>query len=405
VLFIGLDNFKTVNDSLGHAAGDHLLIAASERLREAVRDGDTVARLGGDEFAVLLANVGDRRAAEAAAVRALEGLGRYVTVGERRVAVGASIGLAVAERHDSAQEMLRNADLALYEAKQAGKGRVKIYEAALHTAALRRLELEDELRHAIEHEQLEVHYQPIFAIGSQRLLGHEALVRWHHPQRGLLSPAEFLPIAEQTGLIVPLGRWVLRTACHQTATWQQRYNATLNIAVNLSVIQLDDPALVDDVRDALQTSGLPAHDLVLEVTETAVMRDIATLTSVMHDLKTLGTRLALDDFGTGYSSMSRLKGLPLDMLKIPKPFIDSITHVDDRAVAQGIIELGHRLRLGVVAEGIETAEQLTHLSDIGCDLAQGYHLARPAPAHDTEQSLKRLALQGNVPQAAATPGH
>jgi diguanylate cyclase (GGDEF)-like protein/PAS domain S-box-containing protein len=379
VLFIDVDNFKTVNDSLGHSAGDQVLEEIAQRLRTCVRNGDMVARLGGDEFAVLLTGPNSRTRGPRIAQRILGELSAPLELGSRAVTPSASIGIASGTSVQTAQEILRDADLALYAAKRAGKGQMELYHPFMHAAALDQLDLEADLRLALERDELVLHYQPLFRMGDGELAGYEALVRWQHPTRGLLLPGTFIELAEHTGLIVPLTRWALHAASAQAAEWRGGAGLPLEVAVNLSSLNLKDEAILDDVSSALRASGISPEELVLEITETSVMREDVTSRRVLHDLKQIGVRLALDDFGTGYSSLSRLSQLPFDSLKIPQPFIERIAQSDTNfALTQGIVDLGHRLDLSIVAEGIETPRQLARVRAIGCELGQGFHLAEPA---------------------------
>jgi diguanylate cyclase (GGDEF)-like protein/PAS domain S-box-containing protein len=391
VLFIDLDDFKTVNDSLGHSAGDEFLAETARRLSSCVRTGDTVARMGGDEFAVLLVGRDAVVRAPRIAERMLQALAVPIDLETRAIIPSASIGIAGGTSVRSAQVLLRDADLALYAAKRAGKGQAEIYRPYMHAAALERLELEGDLRLALERGELVLHYQPLYRLADGALAGYEALVRWQHPTRGLLAPDMFIELAEQTGLIVPLTRWALRTACDQTAIWRAQSPLPLEVAVNLSFINLQDSWIVADVSAALDASKIPPRELVLEITESTVMRGHDNSHQVLRQLKDLGVRLALDDFGTGYSSLSRLSQLPFDSLKIPRPFIERITHSDNNfALAQGIVDLGHRIDLSIVAEGIETPTQLARVRAIGAELGQGFHLAVPAAGATTDPDEHRL---------------
>jgi diguanylate cyclase (GGDEF)-like protein len=379
-----MDDFKTVNDSLGHSAGDEVLGEIAHRLRSCTRVGDTVARMGGDEFGVLLVGHDASTRASRIADRIVRELSAPLEVRARPIALSASIGIASGDPTQTAQEILRDSDLALYAAKRAGKGQAHLYEPFMHAAALDRLELEADLRLALERGELELHYQPLFRLADGELAGYEALMRWNHPTRGLLLPQTFIELAEQTGLIVPLTRWALQTACGQAAAWRERAERPLEVAVNLSYVNLKDEAILDHVSAALTASDIAPHELVLEITEGNTMLDEHASRRILSELKGLGIRLALDDFGTGYSSLSRLSQLPFDSLKIPRPFVERITHNDATfALTQGIVDLGHRLELSIVAEGIETPTQLARVRAIGCELGQGYHLARPASGTST----------------------
>ena len=404
VLFIDLDNFKTVNDSLGHSAGDQFLSEVARRLSTCVRVGDMVARMGGDEFAVLITGAGAKVRAPRIAERILRELAPPIELERRAITPSASIGIACAEDVHNPQEILRDADLALYEAKRSGKGRAQLYRPVMHAAALELLELETDMRLALEREQFELHYQPLFRLSDGELLGYEALMRWQHPVRGLLGPGTFIELAEQTGLIVPLTRWALTAACRQAAAWKHSAALPIEVGVNLSLVNLNDNEILADVAAALQASGLPPEKLVLEITESTVMREHDMGREILHELKKLGVRLSLDDFGTGYSSLSRLSELPFDSLKIPRPFIERITHDEqDFALTQGIVDLGHHLDLTIVAKGIETARQMGSVRAIGCEVGQGFLLAKPAPAALVDPERDRAAGRAATP--AGQIGH
>jgi diguanylate cyclase (GGDEF)-like protein len=390
VLFLDVDNLKAVNDSLGHEGGDTLIKLLCERLVDSVRDTDTVARLSGDEFAILLMGPGSEHQAERVASRVINSLRTPTRIGEHLVRTGFSIGLATSGTcAASGIDMLRAADMAMYVAKTGGKGRLEVFQPSHHTAHVERDAVRGELAGALDGDQLELHYQPIFDVSTRQIVGFEALLRWRHPQRGLVSPLEFIPLAEETGLIVPIGRWVLQEATRQAAEWQNRSPlGRLRMSVNVSVRQFQHPDLVGDVADALQRSGLDASLLTLEITESLFAQDIEETTRKIDLLKTQGVRLALDDFGTGYSSLSYLRRFPIDTLKIDKSFIDGVTtSTEGRAVVAAITQLGETLHLEVVAEGLETAEQIEVLRDLGCPLGQGYHFSRPLVAGDAVKLL------------------
>ena len=407
VLFIDLDNFKTVNDSLGHAAGDQFLSEVARRLSTCVRVGDMVARMGGDEFAILISGVDSKLRAPRIAERILRELGEPIEVHRRGITPSASIGIACGDDVQNAQEILRDADLALYEAKRSGKGRAQLYRPVMHAAALEALELETDMRLALENEQFELYYQPLFRLIDGEVIGYEALMRWQHPGRGLLVPGTFIQLAEETGLIVPLTRWALLAASRQAALWNRPGYGPLEVSVNLSLVNLEDSEIVQDVAAALGASEIAPEHLVLEITESTVMREHDVGREILHELKKLGVRLALDDFGTGYSSLSRLSELPFDSLKIPRPFIERITHDDqDFALTQGIVDLGHHLDLMIVAEGIETASQLGSVHAIGCELGQGFLLAKPTPAALIDPARDRAmarAIAKAAPAAKPAP--
>ena len=386
VLFVDLDRFKTVNDSLGHAAGDELLVAVAERLRSCVRVEDTAARLGGDEFAVLAETLTDRRDAARLAERILQALEEPFLVQGREVFVNGSIGIAVGQSPED--DLLRNADVAMYRAKEAGSS-YEFFESGMRAAIVERLALEADLRRAIERGELCLHYQPIVDLATGGVDAVEALVRWRHPERGLLAPITFIPLAEETGAIVEVGRWVLRTACAQAAAWSARAgHRHVRVAVNVSVRQLQHPAFVSHVAEALGETGLDPALLTLEITETMLVEHGEATVGKLVELKGLGVRLALDDFGVGYSSLRYLSALPLDVLKVPKAFVDRVgERSPEAALVEAIVELGGTFGLEVVAEGIETADQAAHLGRAGCALGQGFLFARPAEAEVMEPLL------------------
>ena len=378
VAFLDLDDFKTVNDSLGHAAGDELLVTVARRIKESVRTSDTVARLGGDEFAVLLDDIED---VAVPAHRILQALATPISLEGKSVTVYGSVGIALHESGQTAADLLRNADVAMYKAKGEGKGGYKAFDETMHGAAIERFDLKNELLAAIANDEFRLHYQPIMDLTTGRRKAVEALVRWEHPLRGMVSPGSFIPLAEETGAIVPIGRWVLNTACAQVAEWRRGPGSSdLRLCVNVSPSQLGDSTLVSDVSRALNQSGLPATALVLEITESAFLLSDEQLAVTIIELAALGVVIALDDFGSGYSSLGYLSKLPIGILKIDLSFVSRIDQgPEEAAVAQAIIMLGHTLGLEIVAEGIETPEQLAELQRRGCPLGQGFFLGRPAP--------------------------
>ena len=406
VLFLDLDRFKVINDSLGHEAGDQLLVAVAARLLGCLRTEDTVARLGGDEFTILLETLDDSRDALAVAQRIIEALQAPVTLGEHEVFVTTSIGIARGNGGaTSPSALLRDADTALYHAKQAGKARCAVFDPSMNTAAMERLALETDLRHAVERGEFELHYQPKVELATGRLSGLEALARWWHPRRGLISPGEFIPLAEETGLIVPLGRWVLTEACRQVRLWQELAlgGQPLTLSVNLSAREFLQPDLVDEVARILDESRLAPGSLKLEITETVLMAEPLFSNGTLQALKRLGIQLVVDDFGTGYSSLGYLKGLPVDMLKIDRTFVARLgLNVGDTAIVEAVITLARALGLAVTAEGVERAEQLSRLRDLGCQFGQGYYFASPLSSTAMDALLARLARRWAPNSGAVT---
>jgi diguanylate cyclase (GGDEF)-like protein len=395
VLLIDLDDFKSVNDTLGHTVGDRLLTDVAERIRGCVRPDDTVARLGGDEFAVLLQRA-QTAAVDHTADRILTSLGQPVVVDGYELLVQASIGLTVARPGDDAEALLRNADIAMYAAKERGKGNSARYVAGMAARILEQAQLGAQLRQALDGGQLHLHYQPVVRLCDRRIIGMEALVRWQHPVRGLVSPLDFIPTAERTGLIVPLGRWVLREACRQKAVWREAHgdDAPSTVGVNVSGRQLQEPGFADEVAAAVHDAGLKPHNLVLEVTETAVLTGGQAL-DTLHALQDFGVSLALDDFGTGQSSLGLIRTCPVHILKLDKSFvIDGGTGADQQAaVATAVVHIADALRLDAVAEGIENQEQADRVAALGYRLGQGFHLARPMPAAEMDTLLALDAVR------------
>ncbi|MEA2430440.1 MAG: hypothetical protein QOI19_913 [Thermoleophilaceae bacterium] len=381
VVFVDLDNFKVINDSLGHGAGDRLLTEVAQRLSATVREGDVVARFGGDEFTILLRDVVD----EADALHICERLAAaleppVVLDGEQRF-LTASFGLTVTGPRDSTpDDLLRDADAAMYRAKDLGKARCSLFDDSLRAEVVERLDLETGLRHALDRDELRLVYQPEVDLETGRIVAVEALLRWAHPVHGIVSPAKFIPIAEQTGLIVPIGAWVIREACETAAAWRRQPSGRgLQVAVNLSPRQLGSVDLLDHVSNALMAAELEPSALCLEITETALMADVRSATETLQSLKSLGVRLAIDDFGIGYSSLMHLKQLlPVDLLKIDKSFVDGLMDSGaDRAIVAAVINLASALGVDAIAEGVETGDQATALRSMNCGLAQGFHFARP----------------------------
>jgi diguanylate cyclase (GGDEF)-like protein/PAS domain S-box-containing protein len=393
VLFMDLDNFKIVNDSIGHDLGDRILVAVSERLKEALRPEDTLTRFGGDEFVILLEDAGSPEEAVRVAERITDELRAPLLIEGRELFVRASIGIAFGDcSQKSSEDLLRDADTAMYQAKDDGRD-YKVFDEAMSQQAIDRLELENDLRRAIEREEFVVHYQPIVNLQSGKLWGVEALVRWDHPERGLLDPDEFVPVAEESGLVVPLGEQVLGEACRRAAEWQKErpHTPPLVVSVNLSGRQLRRADLHEVIEQALKDSRLSASSLSLDITETVYISALDTNTGVLDRLKALGIRISIDDFGAGYSSLSYLKRLPADVLKIDKSFVRGLgLEIEDTAIVQTIVDLAHILGMEVVAEGVEVEEQETLLKEMDCDFAQGYYFSKPLPPEDVLSFLAKV---------------
>jgi diguanylate cyclase (GGDEF)-like protein/PAS domain S-box-containing protein len=393
VLFFDLDDFKNINDSLGHNSGDELLVAVADRLTECLRPGDTFARLGGDEFAIFLEDT-SLSSATSVAYRLIEALSEPFMVGTREVMVHATVGIEFADASTTkSDELLRNADVAMYVAKSKGKARYELFDPSMHTAALRRLEMKGELKQAIDNDEFVLHYQPIVSLSEGALLGIEALVRWQHKSRGLIPPVEFIPLAEESGLIVPLGRWVLREACRQANAWPIT-DPEISLSVNVSPKQFQHPGLVEDVANALWDSNVDPSILTIEITESVLIHDTDVAIEKLGRLKDFGVRIAVDDFGTGYSSLGYLKRFPIDILKIDKSFIDGVGNSsEEAAIAHAIIKLGGSLGLEVVAEGIEEPEQVDALQSLRCERGKGFFFSKPVDA----ETMGEILAQGRFP--------
>jgi diguanylate cyclase (GGDEF)-like protein/PAS domain S-box-containing protein len=415
VLLLDIDAFKTVNDSLGHAFGDAFLVAVADRLRSLLRPSDTPCRLGGDEFAVLVEDLAEPVDATIVAERILDALRLPFVVDGKEVVTAASIGVTIAEARTAsgragisrdADDLLRNADVAMYTAKSRGRNRCELFKPSMHQAMLDRLDLEADLRRAVDRGEFVLHYQPTVALATGRISGMEALVRWQSPERGLMPPGMFIPVAEDTGLIVPLGAWVLEEACRQAVAWAQEFGADgpQTMSVNLSARQLQDDGLVADVATILARTGIQPERVVLEITESAVMADAEAMTARLHELKALGVRLAIDDFGTGYSSMSYLCSFPIDILKIDRSFVHGVRNEPQKmGIVRTIVELGHILELQTVAEGIELDEELQELRALRCDLGQGFWFARPLSVDQTMHLLTEQAAARRRGEFALLP--
>ncbi len=403
VLFMDLDDFKVVNDTLGHAAGDRLLADVGRRLRQALRPGDVAARLGGDEFAILLDGDPELGEAVGVAARIIEVVHGAFDIDAEEVRIGASIGIATGKVGAvRADELLRNADVAMYTAKAAGKGRVSVFEPTMHAAIVARHEFSGELSRSLGRGELVVFYQPVVELSSRRVVGVEALVRWRHPVRGLIGPSEFVHIAEETGTILPLGRWVLAEACRQAIAWSGsgQTDDRFAMSVNLSAQQLQDPGFVDDLQNILDETGLPPERLVLEMTETVMFHDTSTTLSRLEAIRDLGVKIAIDDFGTGYSSLGYLRRFRVDILKIAREFIGSADQEDEWAFASAIVALGRTLGVTIIAEGIEEPGQLQRLRDLGCEYGQGFLFAHPEHA----DAIATILLTSPSADGAASSG-
>ncbi|OGW19656.1 MAG: hypothetical protein A2072_01960 [Nitrospirae bacterium GWC1_57_7] len=403
MMFLDLDNFKRINDTFGHRVGDLLLKAVADRLKECVRDSDsvarqhtdilniTVARQGGDEFTVLLSEVREPEDAAKVAQRFLDRLSQPFLLDGHEVFITVSIGIAIYEVDGKDLEsLLKNADAAMYHAKEQGKNNYQFYKHSMNATSLEKLEFENDLRRALERKEFLLYYQPQIDVRTGGIVGMEALIRWQHPGRGMVSPAEFIPMAEETGLIIPIGAWVLQTACAQNKAWQAAGLTPIPVSVNLSNRQFRQRDLMQAITAAVETSGLEPRHLVLEITESAIMHEPAVSSAMLHQLTAQGLRLAMDDFGTGYSSLGNLKRLPIYAIKIDRSFVmDITTDPDDAAITKAIIAMGRNLNLTVIAEGVETEQQLAFLYEQGCHTIQGYLISPPLPAHEASDILAR----------------
>jgi diguanylate cyclase (GGDEF)-like protein len=400
VLFVDVDDFKTINDALGHEAGNEALIAVGARLCSVVRPGDTVARLGGDEFGVLIEALANREALLSTVERIVATLGQPLSIADTRIAISVSVGVALGEEASSAETALRNADLAMYAAKRRHKGGYAFYEDGMHARARARLDLRSQLENALERGELFLLFQPIVGLRGRAVIGAEALLRWRREDRGIVEPAEFIPICEQTGLIGPIGHWVLEEACRQAVRWgsAKGRRGPMRVSVNISPRQLQDADLVAAVTRALDVSGLEPGELILEITENVFIRDMETALARLHELKRLGVRLALDDFGAGFSSLGYLSRMPIDVLKLDRAFIAQLGSADERGLLAGVVALARSLELETVAEGIETDEQARELEAAGCTYGQGFFFARPMDSG----ILGRLAAQAQALPVASS---
>ncbi len=401
-LFIDLDNFKTINDTLGHAIGDDLLKAVAARLQGVVREVDALGRLGGDEFVVLAGDLSPDTSPALVAERLLDALKQPFKLGaegETTVTVGASIGIALGD-HSTPGTLLRDADIAMYRAKWDGRNRYAMYETGMQDAVQERMELEMDLRKALEQEEFFLAYQPTLDLARMKPTGVEALLRWRHPERGVVQPNNFIPLLEDTGLITEVGRWVLAEGCRQGASWL-RAGHELTMAINVSGRQLDSDQLIDDIRQALEDSGLPAEALTIEITETTLMRDVEQTARRLVAIKELGVRIAIDDFGTGYSSLAHLQRFPVDALKIDRSFVSGLSaNPEGETLIQTLVQLGKALSIETFAEGIEQQQELALLREQDCDNGQGFLFARPLEAEEAETFLREWSARAKDPEPA-----
>jgi diguanylate cyclase (GGDEF)-like protein len=399
VFFLDLDRFKDINDSLGHSVGDALLKSVAERIRRCVREGDTVARFGGDEFTLLIPKIDHIEDAAKIAQKIIETLKIPFSVYDREHFVTTSIGVSISPSDGLDPETLvRNADTAMYRAKDQGRDNYQLYAPAMNARAAERLALENRLRKAVSQNELVLHFQPLVSTQSGNVIGVEALIRWNHPEQGLLSPFHFISVAEVSGLIVPIGEWVIRTACKQIKVWQKKFNRDLIMAVNLSARQFQQADLIEQIREAVQETGIEPESLELEITESNAMQNAENTIYTLRELKVLGVRISMDDFGTGYSSLNYLKRFPIDTLKLDQTFIRDVNKdPSDAAIVSSVIAMAHNLNLKVVAEGVERKEQLDFLTRQGCDIVQGYYFSKPLPP----ESLELYLAEHKVKMAAA----
>jgi diguanylate cyclase (GGDEF)-like protein len=404
VLFLDVDRFKVVNDSLGHQIGDQLLIAMARRLEGCLRPGDMVARLGGDEFAIIVDHIKHVSDATQAAERIQEELGAPFTLSGHEVFAAASIGIALnLTPGELPEDILRNADTAMYRAKDRGRACYELFEKGMHARAVALMQLETDLRRALSRDEFRLHYQPIISLETWRISGFEALLRWQHPEHGIISPLTFIPLAEETGMIIPIGQWVLREACRQARIWQDQFpsDPPLSISVNLSGKQFLQVDLIERIEEILIETGLQASSLEIEITESAIIENIDSATLMLRQLKALGIRLSLDDFGTGYSSLSYLHRFPIDTIKIDRSFVSRMNSPKNSEIVRTIVTLAGNLGLSVIAEGVETREQILHLTGLNCDLVQGYLLSKPIDGEAMRDLIEEIYERGLGAQQGA----
>jgi diguanylate cyclase (GGDEF)-like protein/PAS domain S-box-containing protein len=404
VLFLDVDRFKVVNDSLGHQIGDQLLIAMARRLEGCLRPGDMVARLGGDEFAIIVDHIKHVSDATQAAERIQEELGAPFTLSGHEVFAAASIGIALnLTPADLPEDILSNADTAMYRAKDRGRACYELFETGMHARAVELMRLETDLRRALARDEFRLHYQPIISLETWRISGFEALLRWEHPEQGIISPLTFIPLAEETGLIIPIGQWVLREACRQARVWQDQFpsDPPLSISVNLSGKQFLQADLIERVEEILIETGLDASSLEMEITESAIIENIDSATLILRQLKTIGIRISLDDFGTGYSSLSYLHRFPIDTIKIDRSFVSRMNSPKNSEIVRTIVTLAGNLGLRVIAEGVETREQIIQLTGLNCDLVQGYLLSKPIDGEAMRDLIEEIYERGLGAQEGA----
>ncbi len=391
LMFVDLDRFKWINDTLGHDAGDDLLLQVADRMKNCVRRVDTVARLGGDEFTIIMQDVDEEKHTRLVAEKVIEALSEPFRLKDKEANIGASIGISIGPSDaENTTTLLCNADLAMYAAKKAGRNTYKFFTPDMNEEAQARLEMENDLRHAIDRDELLVYYQPIVDLKTGRVSAAEALIRWRHPKRGLVSPVEFIPLAEETGLIGPIGEFVLIASCVRIKAWHDAGHKDLTVSVNLSSRQLRQGLSTEVISEILDFTNVSAEHLAFEITESQMMEDIQGSIEWLNEIKGLGVRLSIDDFGTGYSSLSYLRKFPIDTLKIDKSFVHDMTfNADDASLVEAITAMARSLKLRVIAEGVETREQLDHLRALGCDLIQGYYFSKPLQPDEFERLLER----------------